>query len=313
MSRFTSQFVIFAILVVAIFSALWMTGVFTSGKETSAANGVFKCESGTGGSSSCRLPDNPYIVLVGDLALTAKSGRGMENASRLKQFLDHLYNKPPDLLVVVGGIIDSRVADKPLSHDRWAATWERYASIRHAYERIPFKELYAYGRDWESEEQLEWLNRRFSPNDGLSSWRNINFAWISQGIYWPSPDQQESTRALNRDEADRLLRQIRDLTNIVVLFHDRQGSPAVCETLPNTTNASEETQAEHPVCELIRNSQPNIEWAVNGGTGEYFGNSHNAIPASSCAFQSSQRFCVVEAVKGAPLIRQYTFFPEAIN
>ena len=255
--------------------------------------------------SGCSLPATPYMLITSDIHLSSSDGRWPETTGQFVSFLKKISKSPPELIFIVGDIVDNATENYPGSLSNWKKEWQIYESIKEAHEDIEFRQSYGTGHDWLNDEMLETLDQETGPRHGIFSWRDINFVWLSFGPGAYFPEAEEYHPDLGREDMLWLESILAGVDRASLMFH-----------VPVSTERSRELgtfsggrlivlDPRDPLYQALDAHQEKIDFIFNGHIHETFRHEYNSIEMFSCPFKDARSFCTIEVSGGNPEVQRF--------
>jgi len=254
---------------------------------------------------SCSLPSTPYMLITSDIHLSSPDGRWPQTTRQFEAFLTKISKAPPELIFIVGDIVDNATENYPGSLSNWKKEWEIYESIKEAHKDIEFKQSYGTGHDWLNDGMLEILDQKTGPRHGMFSWRDINFVWLSFGPGAYFPDAEEHHPDLGEKDILWLESILSGVDRTSLMFH-----------VPLSTEKSRQLgtfsggrlivlDPRDPLYQVLGAYQEKIDFIFSGHIHETFRHEYHSVEMFSCPFKDARSFCIIEVSDGSPEVRRF--------
>ena len=250
----------------------------------------------------CDLPVAPYMLVTSDIHLSSADGRWPETTGQFERFLEIVSKTPPELIFIVGDIVDNSIDNYPGSVANWKSEWKTYESIKKTYYDIEFRQSYGTGHDWLNDEMLGTLDQEIGSRHGVLSWRDMNFVWLSfgPGANFPNSNGQDSD--LEEEDILWLESVLSDVDQVSLMFH-----------VPLLTKRSQELgtvsngrlivlDPRDPLYRVVDTYREKIDYIFNGHIHKAFQHSYRGIEMFSCPLKDARSFCTIEEIRSDSIL-----------
>lgn len=174
--------------------------------------------------TACNSDSEPYLIVTSDIHLSNPDGRWPHTVDRFQTFLSGLEKTPPQLIFIVGDIVDNvryMPDGSPRAGDR--AYWAREVDIyRRAQATLPetqFLQSLGPGHDYIAPVTLTEAEQTLGARNGSIVWRRKKFIWLTVPTASFGLDGTNYRNSLSEEEYVWLDRELQTAKEAILLFH----------------------------------------------------------------------------------------------
>lgn len=250
--------------------------------------------------SACTADPEPYVIVTSDIHLSNPTGRWPTTTKRFENFLKSLKNAPPQILFVVGDVIDN-VRPSPTDGvmagdgDYWSDEVNIYRSLQRLVPETQFRQTLGPGHDFIAPVSLELAEKELGPRNGSLQWGKYKFIWttIHDASFWPPGGRYVNSMA--KVDYAWLTKELRSTQNAILLFHVplRTEINFLYGKWPGGLNLTIDPRDR--LYTIIDNHASRIRAIFNGHIHKFAQSEYQGIPLYLCPFFDQDCFCKVYA------------------
>ncbi len=248
--------------------------------------------------AACAAEPDPYLIVTSDTHLSNPDGRWPQTVRRFQDFLTELTANPPELLFIVGDVVDnvrSTPDGGPRAGDK--AFWAREVQIyKRAQSTLPgtrFLQSLGPGHDYIAPVTLEEAEKAFGARNGSVVWRGRKLIWLTMRTAAFRLDGRNFRNGLSDAEYAWLDRELATAENAILLFHVPLRTDLTFRfgNWPGGLHLTVDPRDR--IYPIIDRHAPRIQAIFNGHIHKFIKTTHRGIPLYLCPFYDNGCHCKV--------------------
>lgn len=238
----------------------------------------------------------PYIIITSDTHISVPEGRMPNTTGKFQNFLHELANNPPDLIFIVGDIIDNAInTPKGVTggdNIHWNREVALYQSLINSFPSAQFLQTFGAGHDFGD---LTLAEKKLGNRKGAFQWGKFQLIWFTVTTAAFSNNSVDYIDALPKNDYLWLREQLETSTNVILLFHVPLRTKETFEAGRWTNNTNLTIDYRDSLYKIIDQYSNKIVAIFNGHIHRPIQTRYHEIPLHICPFEGSGCHCVLTA------------------
>ncbi len=248
--------------------------------------------------AACTGDSQSYLVITSDIHLSNPNGRWPFTTKRFEAFLSTLKKTPPQILFVVGDMVDNAryMPDRSVKagdKDYWTGETELYHRLQRLLPETEFRQSLGPGHDFIGPVSLDLAAEKLDARNGSMSWNEHRLIWFTIPVasFWPSDGGYRNS--LSEDQYTWLIEELQSTRKAILLFHVPLRTSVTLEHGKWADGSNLTIDPRDRLYEIIDKHSSHISAIFNGHIHKFIQTKYQSIPLYLCPFFDHDCYCKV--------------------